>query len=235
MTIKDYTGKCPNRFYKRYSNSYKRYFIPDLFVLHNTGGYKISSAHYWFLNEESETSAHYLIGLDGEVRQYVKLTDGSYCNGTSSNPNSSACYEAATNEIVKEREYNANFYTVSIEFVGDTGDRLTDQQLTAAVELIEYVNTQLEKLYGMTIPYDRKHIIGHYEINPKKKSRCGVNVQYDEIIKRLNKEPEKIEETEKVEQVEKSNLKPLPIPSKKKSKKQGKRIIKMNFFQNLKD
>ena len=244
VKIKDYTGKCPNYFYKRYSKSKDCYFYPDIIVLHNTGGYNISSAHYWFLNEESQTSAHYLIGLDGEVRQYVRLTDGSYCNGTSSNPNSKAFYKTATNEIVKEREYNANFYTVSIEFVGDVGDRLTVQQLTAAVDLIEYINTQLEKLYGVTIPYDRKHIIGHYEINPKSRATCGVNIQFDEILKRLNKEPEKnelsekvgqleeskeVEESEKVEQIEKPNLKPKPNLLNNKERYQNlfiKKLIK---------
>ena len=75
MTIKKYIDSCPNHFNGRKSN------IPDVIVLHNTGGSNISSAHWWFLDKTSQTSAHFLVGLDGEIRQYVNLADGELLCG----------------------------------------------------------------------------------------------------------------------------------------------------------
>lgn len=232
MTIKSYINKCPNYFPKRYSKTYNRYFVPDMFVLHNTGGSKISSAHWWFLDETSYTSAHYLVGLDGEVRQYVDLESGSYCNGTSDNPKKAGYYKNATNEIVREREYNANLYTVSIEFVGGCGKKLTEQQMNAAVELIKHINYQLKKKYGSTIPYDRKHMIGHYEINPINKETCGVNIQFDELLKRLK--ADQIEESELSGKTEEFEQKKEPLTPSRKRRYQGEKPKNKNLFHFLK-
>ena len=187
VTIKNFIDDCPNHFTGRKGN------IPDIIVLHNTGGNKISSAHWWFLDKESLTSAHFLVGLDGEIRQYVNIADGAYCNGTSINKNKNSYYKNATNPIVKSRSANANYYTVSIECVGDCGDRLTEAQMDSVVELVNHIKEQIRKVYGKVIRFDRNNLIGHFEICPKSKSTCGVNIQYDEILDRLDFKPPIVE------------------------------------------
>jgi len=183
VTIKQFIDECPNHFNGRKGN------IPDVISLHNTGGTKISSAHWWFLDPESQTSAHYLVGLDGEVRQYVNITDGAYCNGTTTYKNQKHCYLNATNGIVKMRSQNANLYTISIEFVGNVGDSLTEKQLEVAVELIRHIRNMVKILYRKEIPLNRLYIIGHYEIAPLTRGDCGKGIQYDEIINRLKGVP----------------------------------------------
>ncbi len=179
MTIKKYINECPNHFRGREGN------IPDVIVLHNTGGTKISSAHWWFLDAASKTSAHFLIGLDGEIRQYVNIADGSYCNGTTNDRTKPHYYGNATSGVVKTRPQNANLYTVSIECVGNVGDALTDAQFQAVVALIRHIRSEVKKIYLKDIPLNRLHIIGHYEVAPLTREYCGVNLPYDRILKEL--------------------------------------------------
>ena len=190
MEIKKYNS--PNFFKDRLGNK------PDIVVLHNTGGTSISSAHHWFLNNVSYTSAHFLVGLDGEVRQYVDLKDGAWCNGTSADKTQNAFYGNATNNIVKNRSQNANLYTVSIEFVGNVSDVLTEKQIETAVQLINHIKIEVKKIYGRDLKIDREHLIGHYEIVPKTRAYCGKNIQYNLLIDRLKiieMVEEKIQET----------------------------------------
>lgn len=182
MNIKNYAAQCPNHFKGRYG------YKPDMIVLHNTGGLKISSAYYWFLDATSKTSAHFVVGLDGEIQQYVNLSDGSYCNGTTLDASLSYYYKNATNPLVQSRAYNANWYTVAIEFVGNVGDKLNATQLKAAVSLIKYIRQQVQQIYGTNIPLDRNHIVGHYTINPITRATCGVNIQYDAILTAIQSE-----------------------------------------------
>ena len=190
MKIKDYTKECVNFFPNRYSKSTGNRYYPDMIVLHNTGGTNISSAHWWFLDKASQTSAHFLVGLDGEVRQYVDLRNGAFCNGTSTNEESNAFYKKSTSINVKSRDFNANLYTVSIEFVGNVNTELTEAQLQTAVELIRHIQTEVKDIYGKEIKLDRKHIIGHYEVAPETRGYCGKKIQFEKIIERLNEKRE---------------------------------------------
>lgn len=183
MTIKSYIEQCPNHFNGRKNN------IPDVIVLHNTGGNHISSAHWWFLDKSSYTSAHFLVDKDGEIRQYVSLADGSYCNGTTADKTQKHYYGNATNGVVKTRSQNANLYTVSIEFVGNVGDPLTETQFETAVQLIKYIRKEVKRIYNRDIPINRLHIIGHYEVAPLTRGYCGKRIQYNELLRRLKEQP----------------------------------------------
>lgn len=160
---------------------------PDMYVLHNTGSTSISSAHYWFINPTSLTAANFLVGLDGEIRQYGEITDGCYCNGTSTDPKKHTYYKNARNRIVQSRSDNANLYTISIECVGKCGDKLTDAQMQAVVSLIEYCNAEVKKIYGTEIPMDADHIARHCDLNPKNKATCGVNILAKDVLAAMNK------------------------------------------------
>ena len=179
---------------KKYSTPHsfkdRKGYVPDMIVLHNTGNTRISSAHYWFLDPDSFVSAHFLVGLDGEIRQYVDLKDGAFCNGTSQSKTQKSYYRNALSPLVASRPHNCNYYTVAIECVGNCGDGLTKEQLVAVAELIKHINKELKRLYSAAVPLDSEHIVRHCDINPKNKSTCGKNISVAEIITRIKKDAE---------------------------------------------
>lgn len=177
--IMDYTDRCPNKFIGR------KGCVPDMIVFHNTGGRKISSAHHWFLNPKSQTSAHFLVGRDGEIRQYVSIADGAWCNGTSATPNAKHYYANAKSPVVKSRPKNANLYTVSVEFVGNSGETFTTRQKVAAVVLCDYIRNEIERIYGTRPPLNRLHIIPHCEVVPLTRPTCGKHLPIETVIRKL--------------------------------------------------
>ena len=162
-------------------------WTPGLITLHTTeGSYEGSCS--WFCNSESGVSAHYVVGLNGEVSQCVDLANTAYVNGTAFNSEDNRYYGKATNPIVKQRNANANYYTVGIEIAGHYDKAagkctMTEKQKEAVIELIASIIREVKKRWGNSIPVDRTRICGHYEVNPITKPFCGKGFPYDEIIK----------------------------------------------------
>lgn len=176
---------------KKYSspnfNKGRNGWKPDIIVDHITGaGGTYMSAIYWFQNPQSNTSSQFILAKDGTVYQMVDLENTAWCNGTSVKGDVRD-YRKATSSIVKSRATNANYYTISIEHENDGGGELTDAQLKASIELHKYIIDEVKRIYGITIPADRQHIIGHCEINPINRPNCpGVNFPFTTIINALN-------------------------------------------------
>ncbi len=169
----------PNRYNGR--NGWK----PDMIVCHITEG-SYNSAVSWLCNPAAEASAHFVVAKDGRITQLVDLKDGAWCNGTSTDPASKVYYGKSTLQAVRDRKTNANYYTVSIEHEGvwaESKGKLTDAQKAATIELIQYIRSEVKSIFGVDIPADRAHIVGHYEISPITKPHCpGENFPFDEII-----------------------------------------------------
>lgn len=162
--------------------------IPRLIVCHIADGtYEGTKA--WFKQNASQTSSHYIVAQDGRVCQCVSLEKMAWCNGTGTG-NKSPSY--STVALVRKFGGNANQYSISIECEGyynKTKGAITDAQLDALIELIKGIQTEIKRIYGFTIPFDREHIVGHYEITPKTRPHCpGEKFPWDELIKRLNGE-----------------------------------------------
>jgi len=172
----------PNKYNGR--NGWK----PDMIVCHITEG-SYEGAVSWLCNPDAEASAHFVVAQDGRITQLVPLTDGAWCNGTSTDPSKNTYYGKSSLAAVRERKTNANYYTVSIEHEGiwaKTKGKLTDAQLAATIELIAYIRSEVKRIYGVEIPLDREHIVGHYQINPITKPNCpGALFQFDAIISAL--------------------------------------------------
>lgn len=174
----------PNHFNGR--NGWK----PDMIVCHITeGGY--AGAVSWLCNPQAQASSHFVVAADGRITQLVDLTNGSWCNGNSTDPNSRLYYKNALNSIVKSRATNANYYTYSIEHEGysykDRYGALTEAQYQSTLWLCRYIISENKRLYGIDIPIDREHIIGHYEIDPVGKPNCpapnkGANFPWNRLI-----------------------------------------------------
>lgn len=160
---------------------------PDIISCHITEG-NYAGAVGWLLNPTSEVSAHFVVSKTGEITQLVSLEDTAWCNGTSTTPSDSKFYSNSNLKTVRDRKTSANYYTVSIEHEGfykDTQGMLTQAQLTATVELIAHIRSEVKRIYGIDIPIDRQNIVGHCDITPKWKPNCpGQRYQFDEIIKR---------------------------------------------------
>ena len=147
---------------------------PDMIVCHIAEG-TYDGTIRWLCNPASQTSSHFVVGKDGRIAQLVPLDQAAWCNGTSMAANDKRYFGKSTLETVRERKTNANYYTISIEHEGywkDGRGKLTAAQQEASVGLIRYIRTEIKRLYGMEVPADREHIVGHYEINPITKPCC---------------------------------------------------------------
>lgn len=113
----------------------------------------------WFQNKKSQVSAHYVIGFDGKVVQMVKDANRAWHAGV--------------------KLYNEE--GIGIEHEGHAAkNEWTEKQFRASADLTRW----LCKEYG--IPIDRKHIMGHQEIAPGRKSDPGPFFKWDlylELVK----------------------------------------------------
>lgn len=152
-------------------------YKPCLIVWHIADG-TFNGTVSWEKNPASQTSSHFVLGENGEIAQLVPLTEAAWTQGIVNNP---------AHPLVKMRKnVNPNLYCISIECEGfwkDTKGKLTDKALKAAAELTKHIVSEVKRIYGVTIPIDREHMIGHCEINPVTRSHCpGELFQFDELI-----------------------------------------------------
>jgi N-acetyl-anhydromuramyl-L-alanine amidase AmpD len=126
-------------------------YKPEIIVIHIMDG-TLSGTDAWFVNPASQVSAHYGIGKNGEVHQYVKEEDSAWHAGR---------VDAPSAKLVKSN-VNPNLYTIGIEHEGKADDIWTDAMKQASASLIREICQRWQ------IPIDRDHIVGHYQIYSKK-------------------------------------------------------------------
>lgn len=130
-------------------------YKPEVIVLHIMAG-TLQGTDAWFMNPNSKVSAHFGVGFNGEIHQYVRESDTAWANGIVNSP-SFRLYKPGI---------NPNLYTLSIEHEGFNLTDASDAERNGSVELIK----NLCATYN--IPIDRDHIIGHYEIDLLRKPNC---------------------------------------------------------------
>lgn len=164
---------------------------PDMIVNHITEG-SYAGAVSWLCNPKSGASAHFVISRKGEITQLVDIREAAWANGTSTDPNKNNYYGKSSLKLVRDRKTNANYYTISIEHEGfykNGYGALTPKQLEASIWLHKHIIEEVKKIYGIEIPLDRNHIVGHYQIDPIRKPNCpGRAFQFDEIIQALRED-----------------------------------------------
>ena len=166
------------------NKSSRRGYAPRIIVDHITEG-SAQSAISWFTSSTNKvSSAHFLVARSGEIYQFVKIEDNAWANGISTKD-----IMNATATIVREMGVNPNWYSVSIEHEGvysKTHGKLTDNQLEATIWLHQYIIEYVKRKWNIEIPIDRKHILGHCEISPRRKPNCpGEGYPFDQIIQSL--------------------------------------------------
>jgi N-acetyl-anhydromuramyl-L-alanine amidase AmpD len=121
----------------------------------------------WFTSSGNEvSSAHFGVSKDGRIHQYVKIERMAWTNGIKADG-----FKFATAPMVKELKVNPNLYTVSIEHEGTDGD-LTEAQYLASLWLHFYIRDYVKKVYGSDIKLDKTRVVGHYQIDPRRKPNC---------------------------------------------------------------
>lgn len=138
-------------------------YNPRAFVIHRAQGYE-AGVSSWFANPASEVSAHYLVCVNGQVYQYVDDGDAAWGNGFTT--------KDAMDLTVPIINYwhangiNPNLETISIEHEGFYPTQLSGAQFQSSCELVQSLCARFQ------IPYDRQHILGHYQIDNVQRPNC---------------------------------------------------------------
>lgn len=145
-------------------------------VLHIAAG-PLTAVFPTFNNPARQASAHFCIGKDGTLEQYVSVNDTAYANGLSWVNNQ---WQNARGKIVQPTwqdivaRTNPNLYTVSIEHEGHADEVWTNEMYDANNRLLAWL---AEQFALALIPH--RTLIGHYEIDPVDKPNCpGPHVEY---------------------------------------------------------
>lgn len=160
-------------------------YKPDMIVYHICDC-SVGETIDIFKDPKMERSSNYIVGRDSRVYRMVDIRDKAWCQGIPPE-----YIPKARSEIVRRRGVNPNYYCVSIEHEGvykETHGKLTEAQFAATVELTRQILVDVKKYYGIDIPVDREHLIGHCDINPIKKSYCpGELFPWDRLFAALQK------------------------------------------------
>ncbi|MBC2722046.1 N-acetylmuramoyl-L-alanine amidase [Desulfosporosinus sp.] len=121
----------------------------------------------WFANSASKVSSHFGVGKNGEIHQYVDLKNHAWANGSVNKPNWPLLIP----------EVNPNYYTVSIEHEGKSGEVMPEAQYKATLALHRWL------VGTLGIPVTKDTIIGHHRIDSINKSRCpGTEFPWDRLF-----------------------------------------------------
>ena len=122
---------------------------PVAIVLHTMAG-TLAGTDSWFAQSASQVSAHFGVGLDGTIHQYVSLFDTAWANGV---------LEAGNQWAPTFGPGNPNDRTVSIETedLGSGATPVTDAQYASVLAIGRMLVAKLPTIL---------HLVGHNVISP---------------------------------------------------------------------
>ncbi|MHB1651568.1 MAG: N-acetylmuramoyl-L-alanine amidase [Desulfitobacteriaceae bacterium] len=110
----------------------------------------------WFQDPAAQASAHFGVGKNGEIHQYVDINNVAWANGVVNQPS----------WPLLDPNVNPNYYTVSIEHEGQSGDPFTEVQYQATLALHRW----LIDTFGLQV--NENTIIGHCRIDSVNRADC---------------------------------------------------------------
>ena len=125
----------------------RRGYRPEAIVVHIMDGTLVGT-DAWFAKRASQVSAHYGIGMGGEIHQYVAESNTAWHAGRRFQPSW---------RLIKP-DVNPNFYTIGIEHEGQDATPWSEAMLAASTTLAAAICNR------WSIHVDRAHLIGHREI-----------------------------------------------------------------------
>ncbi len=128
-------------------------YAPIAIVLHRMAG-TLEGTDAWFSRTDSQVSAHFGIGLNGEQHQYVELRHSAWGNGIKEEGNS---WPGAAG--------SPNYQTISIETEdnGSGSTPVTEEQYQATLEVANYVKQQYPTI---------RWLLRHTDISPHSRPDC---------------------------------------------------------------
>lgn len=141
-----------------------------------------------FNNPARKASAHFTVGKQGEIEQYVSINDTAWANGLKwdngvwRNPRG---IEVTPKWGGLIPAVNPNQYTISIEHEGFFGEPWTEPMYLANLKLLQWIRneTGLEYVRGETL-------IGHNDFDTVDRPNCpGPNCPFDRMIADLQTGP----------------------------------------------
>jgi N-acetylmuramoyl-L-alanine amidase len=130
-------------------------YKPEAIVIHLAAGSLIGTDSWFLMSPEKRgepaSSAHYCVGKEGQIHQYVKEEDRAYHAGRVLEP---------TAKLVTETfpGVNPNLWTIGIEHEGMLDDDWPEAMIDASAALVAEICLRWD------IPIDRDHIIKHHEV-----------------------------------------------------------------------
>lgn len=131
----------------------------------------MTSMDAWFKNPASNASAHFGIGRNGAIHQYVDIEHGAWTQGITRD-----AIKYATAPLIKSMDMNPNLYLIGIEHEGYAGNGvdgdLTEAQLKSSLWLHKYIQDYVMKKWKHKIDLNSYYVLGHYQIDPRRKPFC---------------------------------------------------------------
>lgn len=129
-------------------------------VIHVMDG-TLNGTDAWFNDPSAKVSAHYGVGLDGRIHQYVSEEDTAFHAGIVVNPTATL--------VLASPNVNPNYYTIGIEHEGHAQDAWAPQQSAASAALVADIAAR------WNIALDADHVFAHHEVRASK--TCPGSVQ----------------------------------------------------------
>lgn len=130
----------------------------------------------WFEDPKSKVSAHFGVGLDGTIWQFVSIAKAAWANGILEIPDRSIKW---LDDCVKQ-DINPNKRTISIEHVGDGVMPMPEKQYQASLGL----NRWLLQVSGLRPGTET--IVRHSQITGKQRANCpGLSFPLVRLLKDL--------------------------------------------------
>lgn len=149
---------------------------PVVIVCHIMAG-TLAGTDSWFSNPASKVSAHFGVGQDGTIHQYVREEDAAWANGKVQGVPWPAWADRP--------RVNPNLRSLSIEHEGHPEEGLTEAQHQASLALIRYLCDR------WAIPADRDHLLGHYQLDAVDRPNCpGPHFPWERLMRDLAAPPQ---------------------------------------------
>lgn len=133
---------------------------PTGIVIHVMDG-TLKGTDAWFHDPSAKVSAHYGVGVDGLIHQYVSEEDTAFHAGIVVNPTAAL--------VLASPNVNPNYYTIGIEHEGHAQDAWAPPQSAASAALV----ADIAGRWGIAL--DADHVFAHHEVRASK--TCPGSVQ----------------------------------------------------------
>ncbi len=150
-------------------------YRPKMVIIHTCEG-SYSGCWGWQVNRRSGVSAHYTVNSTGsEITQSVRESSRAWHIGARYNKNLNSGAESGLNGV------QSNYFTVGIEHAGYGRQSSWSSGLIGASAKL---TCNITKDWG--IPRDRKHIVGHGQLQPYNRTDPGRNWPWSTYLSRVN-------------------------------------------------